>query len=265
MASATVVCYGCGPSQQPARAIPFLICRRLRSRIVHEFICSTSRRKPAHSQCIVVPHAVSGAGGKMKKHSILVALFALLLGMCAAPLWAQVGIREGYRQGPDGKPIDGATVELVNSDTGGRIDLKTNAKGEFLSLGVAPRHLQRHSAQGRQGMDKFDKVPINAGDERELLISTFPRRRAPGATEEQKKQIEDAQKQNEKIKDSECLLWRRPNSLKPPGSMTRRSPSCSRRRRSIPTRTWCGRSGRCAARRQEVYGRHRVLSEGAGN
>ena len=78
----------------------------------------------------------------MKKHISLVTLLALLLGLSAAPMWAQVtGTVKGVVKDHDGKPIEGATVELVSTDTGRKYDLKTNSKGEYSSIGIAHGHL----------------------------------------------------------------------------------------------------------------------------
>ena len=74
----------------------------------------------------------------MKKHISLLTLFALLLGLSAAPVWAQMtGTVKGVAKGYDGKPLEGATVELVSTDTGQKYDLKTNSKGEYSSIGIA--------------------------------------------------------------------------------------------------------------------------------
>src|SRR5208337_4650338 len=90
-----------------------------------------------HVSRAVLP-TVSRAGGKMKKHVSLVALLALLLGMSAMPLWGQgTGAVKGVVKDPSGKPMEGATVEVADPETGRKYPLKTNAKGEYGSIGIA--------------------------------------------------------------------------------------------------------------------------------
>jgi len=72
---------------------------------------------------------------KQRRMAILV---AVLLGLSIAPAFAQVGTGtvRGVCKDRDGKPIAGATVLWVSSETGRKYELKTNSKGEYFSLGV---------------------------------------------------------------------------------------------------------------------------------
>src|SRR5271165_938464 len=144
----------------------------------------------------------------MKKHISLVALFALLLSLSAAPVWAQTtGTVKGVVKDQNGKPLEGATVELVSTDTGRKYDLKTNSKGEFLSIAITPGTYDVTLLKDGNVLDKSGKVGISAGDEpRVLNFDLSPTKQAPGATEEQKKQKEATLKQNEKIKTLNASL-----------------------------------------------------------
>ncbi len=135
----------------------------------------------------------------MKKQSILIGLLALLLGMCAAPLWAQVGSVKGTAKDVDGKPLDGATVEMINNDNGRKIDLKTNPKGEFFSVGVAQGMYTVSLIKDNKVLLKFEKVPVQSDQER-VITFDLAKEKTAGMTEEQKKQIAEAQKEHEKIK-----------------------------------------------------------------
>ena len=54
----------------------------------------------------------------MRKY-INVAVMLFVLGMCAAPPWAQLeGIIRGTVKGQDGKPLAGATIQMYDSQTG---------------------------------------------------------------------------------------------------------------------------------------------------
>jgi tetratricopeptide (TPR) repeat protein len=76
----------------------------------------------------------------MKRQSIIAALGALALCLGALPLWAQMGnmaVVSGRVIGPDGKPLAGAEVTVVSSDTGRKSSSKTDKKGEYQMSGVA--------------------------------------------------------------------------------------------------------------------------------
>jgi tetratricopeptide (TPR) repeat protein len=75
----------------------------------------------------------------MKQYSVALALFILVAGLCATPAFAQAtGTVKGVCKDLEGKPIAGALVEWANTETGRKYDIKTNAKGEYFSLGIAP-------------------------------------------------------------------------------------------------------------------------------
>src|ERR1039458_7444640 len=97
----------------------------------------------------------------MKKHISLVILLAFVVGMCAAPVWAQfAGTVKGVAKDDSGKPIEGATVEIFSPDTGRKITLKTNAKGEYFSIGVPPGTYKFSLIKDGKVIDFFDKVPV---------------------------------------------------------------------------------------------------------
>ena len=54
----------------------------------------------------------------------------------AHPLYAQVGALYGKITGEDGKPLAGATVNIVNNDSGRQYSMKTDKKGEFIAVNV---------------------------------------------------------------------------------------------------------------------------------
>jgi tetratricopeptide (TPR) repeat protein len=138
----------------------------------------------------------------MKKHLALVILLAFVVGMCAAPVWAQfTGTVKGVAKDESGKPIEGATVEISNAENGRKVNLKTNAKGEYFSIGVPPGTYKFSLIKDGKVIDFFDKVPVIAGDERKLDFDLAKDNRAQaGISEEQQKKIAEAQKQNETIK-----------------------------------------------------------------
>ncbi len=152
------------------------------------------------------PLRVSRAGGKMKKHIILVTLFALLLGLSAAPMWAQqTGAVKGTVKDYDGKPLAGATVELVSTDTGKKYDLKTNSKGEYASLGIVGGTYHFTLLKDGAKTDTVSNVPVIPGDDARVIDFDLSKKQ-PVMSEEQKKQRETAVKQSEKIKTLNASL-----------------------------------------------------------
>ena len=144
----------------------------------------------------------------MRKHMSLITLLALLLGL-SATLWAQMNIAvRGAVKGQDGKPLAGAIVELFDSETGKKYDLKTNANGEYSSIGVAMGTYDYTLLKDGKPLDKLNKVPVRFGPEGEEMkpVNFDLSTRQPVMSEEQKKQREATQQQNEKIKTLNASL-----------------------------------------------------------
>jgi tetratricopeptide (TPR) repeat protein len=150
-------------------------------------------------------------GGKMKKHISLVIWLVLLVAISAAPVWAQLtGTVKGVAKDESGKPIQGATVELLSAENGRKINLKTNSKGEYFSIGIAFGTYKFSLMVDGKVVDFFDKVPVQAGEERvidfDLAKEKAQAAQKAGITPEQQKKIEEVQKQNEKIKGLNAQL-----------------------------------------------------------
>ncbi len=141
----------------------------------------------------------------MKKHISLVILLTFLVGICAVPVWAQfTGTAKGVAKDVNGKPIEGATVELFSADNGRKIDLKTNAKGEYFSIAIPGGTYKFSLIQDGKVLDSIDKVPVIAGGEREINFDLAKEKaqagQQSGITPEQQQKIEAVQKENEAIK-----------------------------------------------------------------
>jgi len=74
----------------------------------------------------------------MKRNWIVLGICSALLGLCAVPAFGQGAFAtiKGTCVDSEGKPIAGAVVQMVSSESGRKYELKTNAKGEFFSLGI---------------------------------------------------------------------------------------------------------------------------------
>jgi tetratricopeptide (TPR) repeat protein len=75
----------------------------------------------------------------MNKYFILPLLLVLAVGLSAPFAFAQnTGSVKGICKDVEGKPIAQAEVEWTGTETGHKYNLKTNNKGEYFSLGIAP-------------------------------------------------------------------------------------------------------------------------------
>lgn len=75
----------------------------------------------------------------MKKYFIFSLLLALVAVLSVPLAFAQTtGSVQGVCKDLDGNPITGAQVEWTGTETGHTYSIKTNNKGEYFSLGVAP-------------------------------------------------------------------------------------------------------------------------------
>ena len=143
----------------------------------------------------------------MKKLSTFAIFLALLFAMSTVPLWGQpTGIVQGVVKDPTGKLMDGATVELVNVETGRRLELKTNARGEYRSIGIPPGTYDISLLKDGKVLDKVIKVSIVPADEPRVVNFDLSAKQAPGMTEEQKKQMEAIKTHNEKVKTLNASL-----------------------------------------------------------
>lgn len=75
----------------------------------------------------------------MKKHFAILLFVVLALGLCVPQVFAQSsGSVKGVAKDAQGNPIADATVVWTNMDNGQKYTIKTNKKGEYFSLGLAP-------------------------------------------------------------------------------------------------------------------------------
>src|ERR1700730_16409601 len=77
----------------------------------------------------------------MKRHFAVFVLVLLMLAFCAPMVFAQAaGTVKGVCKDAQGNPFADAVVVYANQDNGQKYTLKTNKKGEYFSLGIAPGH-----------------------------------------------------------------------------------------------------------------------------
>jgi len=78
-------------------------------------------------------------GARTWCRSLAICAFVLGLVAIAAPGYAQTGQIKGKIVDASGKPIEGASVTIEGSDSGGRkFTVKTNKNGEYIQIGLQP-------------------------------------------------------------------------------------------------------------------------------
>src|ERR1044071_8869835 len=103
----------------------------------------------------------------MKQRLTLALVAVMLVALGATAAWAQAfGKVSGVCRDAEGKPIVGATVRYQSKDTGQKFDMKTNAKGEYMSIGVAVANKYLVTLIGADGkeIDHVDGVQVTSGD-----------------------------------------------------------------------------------------------------
>lgn len=146
----------------------------------------------------------------MKKYFI-VSIVCAVIAVLSIPLaYSQnTGSVKGVCRDENGNPIPGATVEWVSADTGRTYTLKTNAKGEYFSLGIVPgKYTIKLSKDGKElfhisglpvGLDEFDQ-------DIDLKKERTSQAQAQGKTPEQMKAEEEQRQKAAKEQNTVAAL-----------------------------------------------------------
>jgi tetratricopeptide (TPR) repeat protein len=101
----------------------------------------------------------------MMKHCFAVLMLAVMAAaLCVPQLSAQSGTIKGTCKNMDGKPFVGAVVEFTGIESGHKYTLKTNKKGEYFSLGVAPGTYNIVLLVDGKEVFRLNKVPISSDE-----------------------------------------------------------------------------------------------------
>jgi tetratricopeptide (TPR) repeat protein len=137
----------------------------------------------------------------MKRNWIALVLLALLAGLCVPPVFAQAtGSVKGVCKDVDGNPIVDAVVTYSSPETGRKYTLKTDKKGSYFSLGVAPGKYNVVLSKDGKELFHFNGVPVSLDENTldfDLKKEMANVAKGSGMTEEQ---IKQRQEQEEKIK-----------------------------------------------------------------
>ena len=132
-----------------------------------------------------------------------------MLAFGAAGAWAQ-GLAKvaGACTGLDGKPLVGATVQLISNDTGQKYEIKTDGKGTYFSVGIAPANYKISLIQNGKVLFFFGNVPVHLNPDDSATTADFnlpkelaAQQAAGGGKMTAEEQAKDAeiQKKNENI------------------------------------------------------------------
>jgi len=145
----------------------------------------------------------------MKQYFMILAVLMLVAGLCVSPAFAQLtGTVKGVCKDTDGKPIVGALVQWVETDTGRKYDMKTNSKGEYFSLGIAPGHYKVTLLQDNKEIFHFSGVSVGTDEvtiDFDMKKEQANAAQGAGLTPEQLKQQQEQQskilKENATVKN----------------------------------------------------------------
>lgn len=143
-----------------------------------------------------------------------VAVASLALGLSA---WGQTGLAivRGTVKDEQGKPIEGATIILKAKEVSLSYTFKTDKKGEFYSIGIRPEVYTATLMKGETQLWVSDNYQVRLATEGSINILDFDLARLkreagkagpPQLTEEQKRQMEELQKENAKIGNLNAMI-----------------------------------------------------------
>lgn len=148
----------------------------------------------------------------MKKHFAIFAFVVLVAGLCVPPAFAQAsGTVKGAAKDPQGNPIADAVVLWANMDNGQKYTLKTNKKGEYFSLGIAPGKYNVTLYKNAEDQKEGKQLDFVKGFQVQLDENTLDfdlkkeqenQAKGQGLTPEQLKQMQEQKEKAEKEKNT---------------------------------------------------------------
>jgi tetratricopeptide (TPR) repeat protein len=144
----------------------------------------------------------------MKKHFAIFVFVVLVLGLCVPPVFAQAsGTVKGVCKDAQGNPIADGVVVFANQDNGQKYTLKTNKKGEFFSLGVAPGayivtlYKTADDVKANKEVFHYNKYQVQLDENTldfDMKKQSEEAAKGQGLTPEQVKAMQEAQEKNKK-------------------------------------------------------------------
>src|ERR1700723_320355 len=152
------------------------------------------------------------------KYFIVALLLVLVVSLSAPLVLAQTtGSVKGVCKDVEGKPITQAEVEWLGTETGHKYNIKTNNKGEYFSLGIAPG--KYNVTLRKDGKEIFHINGVSVGVDESTLDFDLKKEQAraaqgQGLTPEQLKAQQEAAAKAEKEKNTVGSLNEKLNAAK---------------------------------------------------
>ncbi|HET7207344.1 MAG TPA: tetratricopeptide repeat protein [Terriglobales bacterium] len=140
----------------------------------------------------------------MKRNFLILVLAVITATLSLPALFAQAtGTVKGVVKDDQGKPLPGAVVQYVSSETGRKYQLKTNNKGEFFSLGISPGKYTVTLFKDNKELFHYNGVSVTLDDENNILNIDLQKEAAnaakgQGLTPEQIKQQQEQREKQQK-------------------------------------------------------------------
>jgi len=146
----------------------------------------------------------------------MLALMAVtMIALWSTTAFAQAfGKVSGICRDAEGKPIAGATVRYVSKDTGQKFEMKTNGKGEYMSIGVAVAQSYTVSLIGADGkeIDHVDNVRVGSGDNTPVDFDV--KQRQTQALQQQGMTAEQAKQAQAQLKEHQAAATKEADTVK---------------------------------------------------
>ncbi len=148
----------------------------------------------------------------MKKYFVILLFAILAVGLCLPPAFAQAtGTVKGTCKDAQGNPIVGGVVVWANQDNGQKYTVKTDKKGEYLSLGLttgkynATLYKSADDQKAGKEMDHVNGFTVHLDDNTydfDLKKEMEENAKGKGLSPEQLKQMQEQQAKAEKEKST---------------------------------------------------------------
>ncbi len=140
----------------------------------------------------------------MKQRLAVLAVALVAVALVAPQAWGQASATvKGVCKDVQGNLITGATVEFQNMETGQKYNIKTNNKGEYFSLGIAPGRYKVSLLKNGQTLFYVNGVQVTLAEDATTVDFDLQKEQAKGQPQmsaEEKARREKIQKENLQIK-----------------------------------------------------------------
>ncbi len=137
----------------------------------------------------------------MKRRLILCVVAAVIAVLSVPAAWGQLAAFKGKATDSEGKPIVNAQVQITSKETGRKYELKTDKSGNYYSIGIQPGMYDLKLLKDGQVIYTFQNIQVTlSAGETVFNIDMKKAEQQAGITEEQKKQVEETQKENLKVR-----------------------------------------------------------------